>query len=277
MRLESIKNNVLYLGGETSATELHAIAGGSAAVYSARCPGRETPNEDAAALLPINAHAAVFAVADGLGGVRAGARASMIAIEALKSSLENTVGDGSDLRDAILNGIEQANRAVQELGVGAATTLAVAEINGSLMRPYHVGDSAILVFGQRGKQKLQTVPHSPVGFAVEAGFLDEEEAMHHAERHLVSNVIGTAGMRIEMGAPFELAQRDTVLLASDGLLDNLEVVEIVDRLRKGPIGPAADLLVRDSLQRMTHPKEGEPSKPDDLTFVVFRGAGHVRK
>ena len=42
----------------------------------------------------------------------------------------------------------------------------------------------ILTTGQRGRLRMQTVSHSPVGFAIEYGLLDESEAMHHEERHL---------------------------------------------------------------------------------------------
>ena len=45
------------------------------------------------------------------------------------------------LRGAILNGIEAANRSIRELGCGAATTLALVEIQDRTIRPYHVGDS----------------------------------------------------------------------------------------------------------------------------------------
>ena len=155
-------------------------------------------------------------------------------------------------------------------GLGAATTLAVAEIHETMVRPYHVGDSTILVFGQRGRVKLHTVAHSPVGFAVESGFLKEKEAMHHAERHLVFNMIGSTDMRIEMGSVLRLAPMDTLLIASDGLLDNLTVEEIVEILRKGPVNAAAERLARRAGTRMTAPSPGDPSKPDDLTFLVFR-------
>jgi len=263
-------NAVLYFEADMQESVRHAIAGGSAVVFSSRCPGKETPNEDAAALIPVGAGAAILAVADGLGGIRAGNLASSTAIRALKSSLDEIAAGGLELRTAILNGIENANQAVLDLAVGAATTLAVAEIQDNMVRPYHVGDSTILVLGQRGRIKLLTVSHSPVGFAVEAGLLDEEEAMHHEERHIVSNVIGSADMRIEVGSAIELAQRDTLLLASDGLLDNLHVDEIVSRVRKGPIEKAAGRLAADARARMARPEEGTPFKPDDLTFVAFR-------
>jgi serine/threonine protein phosphatase PrpC len=154
--------------------------------------------------------------------------------------------------------------------VGAATTLAVAEIQGDRMRPYHVGDSLILLVGQRGKLKLESVSHSPVGFAVEAGVLDRREALHHEDRHLVSNILGAPDMRIEIGSERALAARDTLLLASDGLSDNLHVREIAERIRRGPVGEAAEALAATARRRMFDPREDEPSKPDDLTLLVFR-------
>jgi serine/threonine protein phosphatase PrpC len=279
MPLRSPRDPVLFIETDMAAPVQHAIAGGEAVVFSIRCPGKETPNEDTAALIPLDAASAVLAVADGLGGIRGGNQASSAAIHALRSSLSEwaEASHENDLRSAILDGIERANRAVLDLGTGAATTLAVAEIQNNAVRPYHVGDSIVLVTGQRGKIKLQTVPHSPVGFAVEAGMLDESEAMHHEERHIVSNVIGSADMRIEVGSSVALAARDTVLIASDGLPDNLHLDEIVSRLRKGAVEKAARRLAADSRERMTRPAGDAPHKPDDLTFVVFRRAPPRRK
>jgi serine/threonine protein phosphatase PrpC len=270
MILKQPDDAVFFIETDMSAPVRHGIAGGAAVVYSTRCPGKETPNEDATALIPLDASSAVLVVADGLGGIRGGGLASSTAVRALCSSLVEAAEQENELRSAILDGIEKANRAVLDLGVGAATTLAVAEIRNNMVRPYHVGDSIILVLGQRGRIKLQTVPHSPVGFAVEAGMLDEEEAMHHEERHVVSNVIGSAEMRIEVGSAVKLSAYDTVLLASDGLPDNLLLDEIVARARKGPIEKAAGRLAGDTLRRMTRPEEGLPHKPDDLTLVAFR-------
>lgn len=260
----------LFQDPATQEPELRGVAGGVAAVFCARAPGKPAPNEDAAAVVALGTEAAVLLVADGVGGVRAGQQASELAVRCVAEALEGSEPTDAGLRPAILDGIERANRAVLELGVGAATTLAVAEICEGSVRPYHVGDSTVLVVGQRGRIKLQTVAHSPVGFAVEAGVMDEHEAMHHEERHVVSNVLGSPDMRIEMGSARRLADRDTLLLASDGLLDNLRVDEIVDRVRRGPIQESAARLVRDAQQRMTDPVPGQPSKPDDLSFVLFR-------
>lgn len=260
----------LYCAVDMRDVETAAVGGGIAAVSSTRSPAKTTCNEDTAALIPFNDRCAVLAVADGVGGVRSGEIAASIAVETLSESLAAANGQTELLRTAILDGIEAANRAVQQRGIGSATTLAVVEIRERVVRPYHVGDSMILVVGQRGKVKLQTVCHSPVGFAVESGFLDEREAMHHEDRHLISNFVGSPEMRIEIGAPLTMAAWDSLLIASDGLFDNLHIPEIVERIRKGPLDAGVRKIVNDATARMKRPANGRPSKPDDLTIVAFR-------
>ncbi len=249
-----------------------AVAGGKALVYSARCPGREGANQDAAAVLPVNGSRGLLVVADGMGGRPGGAAAAAIAVNAVERGLRRLGEPDVSLRSLVLDAIESANAEVMKLGGGAATTVAVAEIEGRGMRSYHVGDSAILLAGQRGRVKLQTVAHSPVGYAVESGLLAERDALEHAERHLVSNMVGDSEMRIEVGSPLPLAARDTLLLATDGLFDNMSRAEIVEAIRVGPLDQACRCLAELALRRMESPLEGEPSKPDDLTFVLFRPA-----
>ncbi len=259
-----------YFDQKMTRPEILPAGGGTVCVFSARCPAKESANEDAAAVIAVGARSAVLLVADGFGGSPAGEQAARLAVESLQESL----GDASEadglLRTAIITGFERANAAVQALGVGAATTLAVVEVNNGVARPYYVGDSIILVVGGRGKIKLQTVPHSPVGYGVEAGLIDEDEAMHHEHRHIVSNFVGTPDMHIHIGPPVELAVRDTVLVGSDGLFDNLYGDWIADEIRKGKLLGAAQRLVTQSLLSMQNPAEGHPSKPDDLTFIAFR-------
>ena len=245
------------------------FAGGQVVVFSAESPDRDTGNEDAAAVLGTGSRQGVLAVADGLGGRPGGSAASALALRHLARAVSAGESETGS-RSAILDGIEQANQAILELGVGAATTLSVAEIDGGGLRSYQVGDSAILVVGQRGRIKLQTLSHSPVGYAVESGLMDESEALHHEARHFVSNMVGSQDMRIEVGSVLRLAPRDTVLLATDGLLDNLSLAEIVEIVRAGPLADAAAELARQCERRMRQPRSGEPSKPDDLTFLLYR-------
>jgi serine/threonine protein phosphatase PrpC len=259
-----------FLDRDLSSAELFPLASGMAAVYTARCPGRETPNEDAVALIPCGPESGVLAVADGFGGQPAGERAAQLALEALADAIDRALASDATLRAGILDGFERANEAVTDLGVGAATTLAALEIDDGRARSYHVGDSTVLIVGQRGKLKLQTVSHSPIGYAVEAGWLPEDEALHHEDRHIVSNMVGSAEMRIDVGSALRMCPRDTVLLGSDGLFDNLPIPEIVELVRTRPLPEVAKILSAECDLRMQSPDPGQASKPDDLTFVLFR-------
>ena len=246
------------------------VGGGSVVAFTERAPDKETENEDTVAVIPWGPESVVLVVADGAGGLPAGKRASLTAVSSLVEALSAAMSGTMVLRTAVLDGIEAANEAVKRLANGSATTLTVVTVEGRLARAYQIGDSEALVVGQRGRIKLQTTAHSPTGFAVEAGFLDEREALHHAERHLVSNFLGTSDMSIDIGAPVELRPRDTILLASDGLMDNVHLDEIVEHVRKGPADAAVDAVVSLARQRMQANGGKEPSKPDDLSLIVYR-------
>jgi len=252
------------------------VAGGSAFALSKKDPGKESENEDTTAIIPYGPGGAVLVVADGAGGLPAGKRASLTAVTTLAAALQTAMDKTMLLRTAILNGIEAANEAVMALANGSATTMTVITIEGLIARSYQIGDSEALVVGQRGLVKLQTTAHSPTGFAVEAGFLDERDALHHEDRHLVSNFLGTADMRIDVGAGVELRPRDTVLVASDGLTDNVHLDEIIEEIRKGGLVDSAAAVIGLADQRMAGGGAGQPSKPDDLSLILFRKAGSAR-
>lgn len=269
--MNGLPDDIFLLDGAVSLERIETdVAGGAAIAYTSRDPDKETVNEDTVAIIPYGPGAAVLAVADGAGGLPAGKRASLTAVTTLAASLQSAMDKTMLLRTAILNGIEAANAAVLGLANGSATTLTVITIEGLSARSYQVGDSEAIILGQRGLIKLQTTAHSPTGFAVEAGFLDERAALLHEERHLVSNFVGTTDMRIDVGATVELKPRDTVLLASDGLMDNVHVDEIVECVRKGSLSDAASSVAKLAHQRMDAPRAGQPSKPDDLSLILFR-------
>ena len=264
-------NDLLVLDGAFEPDYQHArVAGGAIVAYTVRAPDKESENEDTVAVIPCGPDAVVLAVADGAGGLPAGKRASLTAVTSLAESLAAVSAGAIPLRTAILDGIEAANDAIKRLANGSATTMTIVTVEGRLARTYQIGDSEAMVVGQRGRVRQQTTAHSPTGFAVEAGFLDERDALHHEERHLVSNFLGTADMRIDIAAPVELQARDTVLLASDGLTDNVHYAEIVDRIRKGPLEKAAASVVDLARRRMLVTNNNQPSKPDDLSLIVFR-------
>ena len=261
----------IYSDTNMDAPEFITAAHGQVGIFSARSPDEGHPsNEDAAAVFTIDDDKAVLALADGVGGIRGGELASSIAIQQLQSALGNGILEVNSLRSCILDAFENANKKVVETGLGAATTFAVVEIDSGMIRPYHAGDSEILAVGSRGKLKLHTVSHSPVGYAVESGVMDAREAMEHDERHIVSNVVGDADMRIEVGPSLTLARQDTVILASDGLTDNLHTNEIIEMIRKNSLQSVMQQLAAETSRRMLDFNGDHPSKPDDVTFLIYR-------
>jgi len=232
-------------------------------------PAHPEHNEDAAGVWHTPNGGIVLAVADGMGGTPQGAECASIAIRQLDEHLRAPEPD-ADLRPLILDAFEQANRAIRERAPGSGTTLIVCELTEGVVRSYNAGDSGALLVGQRGRLKLETIAHSPVGYGVAAGLIDPDSALQHEDRHYVSNHLGSESMHIEMGSGRALATRDTLLLASDGLLDNLTPGDLIDTIRCGPLGRAAVELERRSREQMNDEDEGSHGKVDDLTFLLLR-------
>ena len=254
--------------GTLNAPQSIDLVAGSAALFSTPSPDKSTVNEDAAAVIPFGDDSMILAVADGAGGHAKGDAAARIAIEALVDELQQN--PDAVLRVAILNAFETAQAEINARCPGSATTLVVGEITNGTARCYHVGDSGICIVGGRGKLKFQSVFHSPTGYGVEAGLLSETQAMQHASRHVVSNILGMSPMSVEIGVPLELAQRDTVVIASDGLFDNLLSEEIAALACTGSVASACAALAAAANSRMAGAMPGQVGKPDDLTLLLYR-------
>lgn len=249
------------------------VGGGRAEVFCAISPEKPSDNQDSAMVLELDADTVVLAVADGAGGIQGGRRASRLALSTLRDSLLGADRGERTLRSLVLSAMELANAAVVRETRGAATTLTIVTVEGRHARAFHVGDSLALITGQRTAVKLQTVAHSPVGFAIAAGFLTEEQAIYHPERHIVSNFVGTQDMIIEVGPTVKLAKFDTILLASDGLSDNVHLSEILANMRRGPLDGSLEDLVALAARRMLNPQPMEPGKADDIAVILYRKTG----
>jgi protein phosphatase len=216
-------------------------------------------NEDAYVFEP-----PLFAIADGMGGARAGEVAAGLAAAALRDGRVSVIDEGS-LEAAILD----ANRRVWErsiadpstAGMGTTVTVALVDVAGSQIVFGHVGDSR--AYRLRGDELEQvTTDHSLVAELVESGVLTPEEAERHPQRSAITRAVGTE-RAIEVDvftAPAELG--DLVLLCSDGLTDMLSEHEIAAAILEAERDPegAADALVA-----AANAEGGE----DNITVVLF--------
>ena len=237
-----------------------------------RSPEKAKGNEDSVAWI-IWPNALLLAIADGVGGQPSGGDASMLSIKLLVECFREVDDEQISLdvfRDGVLDTFERANQEVQAMGIGSGTTLTVVTVSGRNARVFSVGDSSTLICGSKGKIKFINTPHSPTGYAIAAGVLDENDALHHEERHLLSNLVGSTEMHIDIGPTLKLSAQDRILVASDGLWDNMYLEEIIAAVRKGPLDKAAKFLQQTCRNRMLDKEKKLPSHADDLSFIVAR-------
>ena len=262
----ALNTPVMLCGQDLAEPQSVGLHSGHAVVFSRSHGGQCGVNEDALGVFEGADGQICLAVADGVGGLPRGLEAATLVIDLLAKA--------SPSKETPLESrLQTANQTLLVQLPNAATTVSVAEIADSTLINCHAGDSTTLVVGQRGRIKLKTQAHSPVGIK-EANGLDEKEALFHPQRHLLNNMIGDPALWLEKQDTLELAFRDTVLLGTDGLWDNLFLSEIVELIRVGELFASAQKLAETVIQRMDHPVTGLPSKPDDVTFILYRPSVH---
>ncbi len=121
-------------------------------------------NEDAAKVSP---DIFLYAVADGMGGHRAGDRASRIAVQTLHDYLTNPDSGDESAEDTVRAAFQKANRSIIEdasgrpdrMGMGTTLTALIVNNGGYLIG--HVGDSRALRV-RHGSIEQLTEDHSIV-------------------------------------------------------------------------------------------------------------------
>ncbi|HEY3858441.1 MAG TPA: PP2C family serine/threonine-protein phosphatase [Gammaproteobacteria bacterium] len=195
----------------------------ASAAFSAR--GARDYNEDRLGIA--DGGKGYWALADGLGGHRGGARAAEIAVEAGLASLENSATPR--LEDRLKQAVSEANariRALQKVEAGNAqmrSTVVLLGIDADDMVWAHTGDSRLYHF-RDGRLLWRTRDHSVVQLLVSAGEIAETDMTKHPERsRLISCLGGDNSLLISAkatGSPPRVG--DVLLLASDGMWEHFE-------------------------------------------------------
>jgi protein phosphatase len=218
---------------------------------------RRRLNEDAYVREP-----PLFAIADGMGGARAGEVASSLAAAAVQAG--QAPGSGKERVAAL---IHAANRSVYERSsedadvAGMGTTMTVALVEDSTVTFGHVGDSRAYVLRDGALEQL-TDDHSLVAELVRAGKLSAEEAEHHPQRSVITRALGTDPDVDVDTFVVDARPGDLFMLCSDGLTDMIADDEIVEILaeRRGNLEDATRELVR---------RANKAGGQDNITVVAF--------
>ncbi len=224
-----------------------------------------TNNEDYSRIEP---DMGLYVLADGMGGAKAGERASRLAVETVSESILTAQSRDSQ---ALLVAVEEANRRVLEAAAndpsleGMGTTLVVALEVGEELLIASVGDSRAYLLDAHGFRAI-TQDQSWVNEVGRPLGLNEEALRTHPMRHVLTMAIGAgAALEINYYHDIRLGPGDMVLMCSDGLHGVVEEERIAAILRDG--GPAQPLA--DKCGGLIEAARGAGG-PDNITTVLLR-------
>jgi serine/threonine protein phosphatase PrpC len=215
-------------------------------------------NEDAYVIAP-----PLFAVADGMGGARAGEVAARLATAAFREYHE---ADHLEAEDRVAAIIKEANRRIYErasadrqaTGMGTTVTAALVEENRIVFG--HVGDSRAYRL-RAGQIEQLTKDHSLVADLVRSGRISPEEAETHPQRSVITRALGT-DLEVDVDSlTVDVEPGDVFLICSDGLttmVGDEDILDIVGRAKT--LEHAGKDLVKAANRR-----GGE----DNVTVVLF--------
>lgn len=191
-------------------------------------PGKvRSHNEDNVIIINNDNNEYMLAVADGMGGHKAGEVASAIAIDHLTEEFYrmDSIGDKNNAIDFLRNIVTEINGKIFDYtkenpgSKGMGTTLVVAIKTDSFILYGNIGDSSGYVL-KSGKLHKVTKDHSLVNLLVSTGELTPEEAKYHPRKNVLMRALG-ANDPIEIDIFDVDMSVEGLLLCSDGLTNML--------------------------------------------------------
>jgi serine/threonine protein phosphatase PrpC len=211
----------------------------------------------------------LYAVADGLGGHRAGEVASATAIEVIAGFDRPPPPYPDEARHVLAEAVAAANRAVIAKATsdpdysGMATTLTVALLHQDQLSIAHVGDSRAYLLRDGEPLRQLTEDHTVVAQLVRQQRLSPEEAEVHPFRSVLVTAVGLEPEpQVDLLRPLDLQPGDQVLLCSDGLTEPVPDEIIADLLVADDAGDAVCQALIDTAN--------EAGGPDNITVVLLR-------
>jgi serine/threonine protein phosphatase PrpC len=222
-------------------------------------PAAASPTQPGASSTADSGSLTVLAVADGMGGHKAGEVASAMAVESLRAAFSRTAsGPGTpenpDLRDVI----EMANRAIWDAagrdlekdGMGTTLVCGVMNADGAGVVA-NVGDSRAYLVADTESATLVTSDHTWVNEQVLSGQMTERQARTSPYRNLLTRSLGSAPhVDVDIFAPVRLEPGHALVLVSDGVTGYLDERDIAAILRAASNAQAAaERLVAEAVAR----------------------------
>ena len=190
-------------------------------------------NEDSVIILKNKNNEYLLAVADGMGGHKAGEVASNMAIEHITNKFNSleSLGDKDKAINWIREEVAAINKSIfaytdaHEESKGMGTTFVIALYTKDYLLFGNVGDSSGFVIKNSKLYKV-TKDHTLVNLLVSSGELTPEEAKNHPKKNILMRALG-ANNPAEVDI-FDVVDDgiEGILLSSDGLTSMLNETQI---------------------------------------------------
>jgi len=224
-----------------------------------------TNNEDYCLIDP---EYGLYVLADGMGGARAGERASRLAVDTVVEMVRSA---GRRDSQVLLEAVEEANRRVLEAAHGdpslegmGTTLVAALETEGDLSIA-SVGDSRAYLCDDDGLRVI-TDDQTWVNEVGRPLGLDEESLRNHPMRHVLTMAIGASTPLSVNCYAVTLPPGGLVMMCSDGLHGVVDP-DLLEEIVEGGDGGLAPLEER---CRQLIEAAREAGGPDNITVVLVR-------
>ena len=209
----------------------------------------------------------LYILADGMGGARAGERASRLAVDTVSEMVH---GAGRRDSQVLLSAVEEANRRVLEAAhsdptlEGMGTTLVAALDLEEGFSIASVGDSRVYVLDDNGLRVI-TDDQTWVNEVGRPLGLDEESLRNHPMRHVLTMAIGASAPLTVNYYSVDLRNGALLLICSDGLHGVIDDIELEGILKGGRNGTSLEESCRKLIAAAK-----EAGGPDNITTVLVR-------
>ncbi len=220
----------------------------------------------------------LYAVADGMGGHKAGEVASSIAIDSIKEYfLRSYESEDFKAPTFIIESIKIANDKISKQSLnkeeytGMGTTITMAVVDHSMRIAYigNVGDSRAYIIKDEEIKQI-TEDHTYVHELLKDGRITKEEAKTHPKRNVITRAVGSEDF--VHADIFEVeVENDIMLLCTDGLTTHLSDDKIKETIKE--YGSS------DSVQRLIK-LANDNGGTDNITIIIvdntIRGEAYDR-
>ncbi len=191
------------------------------------------------------------AVFDGMGGESKGEYASFISAKIAKG-LYTAVRDSENvsMEELVNSYVQSANNEIRNFleqnrcRTGGSTVVA-AVIKNQMIFPFSLGDSRIYLL-RDGVLTQVSKDQTLAMKKYEANIYTLEEAEKSLDSHKLTSFLGVdyyrQGLTPQLYEPVEMQPTDKLLLCSDGLYDELSLIEIQNIINNNPENPTLELV-----------------------------------